>query len=50
VDTAGVQLLLSFRMEAAKRGVHVEIRGESAAFTQALAVLGLRDAFPATVP
>ncbi len=50
VDTAGVQLLLSFRIEAAKRGVQVEYRGESAAFTQALAVLGLRAAFPATVP
>jgi anti-anti-sigma regulatory factor len=44
-DTAGVQLLLALRGEAVKRGVSLEFRGESAAFIQALTVLGLRDAF-----
>lgn len=46
-DTAGVQLLLAFKNEAGKRGVAVDFLGESPALAQALAVLGLRDAFPA---
>jgi anti-anti-sigma regulatory factor len=41
VDTAGVQLLLALRGEAESRGVVIEVIGESAAFNQALAVLGL---------
>ncbi len=41
VDTAGIQLLLALRSEAVRRGVPMEFRGESAAVTQALAVLGL---------
>jgi ABC-type transporter Mla MlaB component len=43
IDTAGVQLLLAFQGEAAKRGVAVEFSGESAPLRQALSVLGLRD-------
>ena len=46
-DTAGVQLLLAARNEAAQRGVSVVYVGESAALTQALTVLGLRDLFGA---
>ncbi len=42
IDTAGVQLLLAFQGEAAKRGVAVEISGESAPLRHALSVLGLR--------
>jgi anti-anti-sigma regulatory factor len=45
-DTAGVQLLLAFKNEAGKRGVAVDFLGEPPALAQALAVLGLRDAFP----
>ncbi len=44
VDTAGVQLLLAVRHEAARRGVQFGYRGESAALNQALGTLGLRDA------
>lgn len=43
VDTAGVQLLLSFQGEAAQRGASIEFRGKSAAITHALTTLGLRD-------
>jgi anti-anti-sigma regulatory factor len=43
IDTAGVQLLLALRADAAARGVALEFAGESAALTQALALLGLRD-------
>jgi anti-anti-sigma regulatory factor len=50
VDTAGVQLLLALRGQAAARGIALDIRGESAALTQALAVLGLRGAWPAPDP
>lgn len=44
MDTAGVQLILAFQSEAAKRGVAIQYRGDSTAFTHALAAVGLRDA------
>ncbi len=44
IDTAGVQLLLGLRNAAPKHGVSLEIRGESAALTNALAMLGLQGA------
>jgi anti-anti-sigma regulatory factor len=44
MDTAGVQLLLAFQSEAAKRGVLVEYSGRSTAFTHALTAVGLGDA------
>jgi anti-anti-sigma regulatory factor len=47
VDTAGVQLLLAFCNEAPGRGVSLEFRGQTAALTQALAVLGLQGQIPA---
>ncbi len=46
VDAAGAQLLLAFQDEAGRRGVTIDFRGESAALTRTLAVLGLRDKFP----
>jgi ABC-type transporter Mla MlaB component len=42
IDTAGVQLLLAFQGEAAKRGIAVEFSGESAPLAHALSILGLR--------
>jgi ABC-type transporter Mla MlaB component len=45
VDTAGVQLLLAFKAEAAKRGVAVEFHGDSAPLRSALAILGLGEHF-----
>ena len=50
VDTAGVQLLLSLSSEAARRGVAIEMHGESPAFTKALAALGLGGPGRTTVP
>lgn len=44
MDTAGVQLLLAFQNEAAKRGVSIEYSGRSIAFTHALTAVGLGDA------
>lgn len=44
MDTAGVQLLLAFQSEAAKRGVSIEYSGQSTAFTHALTAVGLGDA------
>ena len=44
MDTAGVQLLLAFQSEAAKRGVSIEYSGRSTAFTHALTAVGLGDA------
>jgi anti-anti-sigma regulatory factor len=44
MDTAGVQLIIAFQGEAAKRGVAVEYSGQSAAFTHALTALGLGNA------
>ena len=44
MDTAGVQLLLAFQSEAAKRGVSIEYSGRSTAFTHALIAVGLGDA------
>jgi anti-anti-sigma regulatory factor len=44
MDTAGVQLILAFQSEAAKRGVAIEYSGQSAAFTHALTAVGLGDA------
>ena len=41
VDTAGVQLLVAYQSEAAKRGVPVKFCGESPPLTHALTVLGL---------
>lgn len=41
VDTAGVQLLVAFQSDAARRGVSVQFRGTSAALTHAMTVLGL---------
>ncbi|MDP8984295.1 MAG: STAS domain-containing protein [Pseudomonadota bacterium] len=41
VDTAGVQLLVAFQRDAARRGVSVQFRGTSAALTHAMTVLGL---------
>jgi ABC-type transporter Mla MlaB component len=46
VDTAGVQLLIALRNAAPKHGVSVEFRGESAALSNALLMLGLQDAIP----
>jgi len=43
MDTAGVQLLLAFQSEAAKRGVSIEYSGRSTAFTHALTAVGLGD-------
>jgi anti-anti-sigma regulatory factor len=42
VDTAGIQVLLAFRNEAPSRGLALEFRGQTAALTQALGVLGLQ--------
>jgi anti-anti-sigma regulatory factor len=50
VDTAGAQLLLAFHSEASRRKVTIEFRGESAALTHTLAVLGLSGIFPYAVP
>ena len=44
MDTAGVQLLLAFQSEAAKRGVAIDYSGQSHAFTHALTAVGLGDA------
>jgi anti-anti-sigma regulatory factor len=44
MDTAGVQLLLAFQSEAAKRGVAIDYSGRSNAFTHALTAVGLGDA------
>jgi ABC-type transporter Mla MlaB component len=46
IDTAGVQLLLALGDAAPKHGVSVEFRGESAALSNALAVLGLQGVIP----
>ncbi|MGA2778456.1 MAG: STAS domain-containing protein [Steroidobacteraceae bacterium] len=46
IDTAGVQLLLALGNSALKHGASVEFRGESAALSNALAVLGLQGAIP----
>ena|ERR1700690_259237 len=46
IDTAGVQLLVALRNAAPKHGVNVEFRGESAALSSALVMLGLQDAIP----
>jgi len=46
IDTAGVQLLIALRNAAPKHGVSVEFRGESAALSNALLMLGLPDAIP----
>jgi anti-anti-sigma regulatory factor len=47
-DTAGVQLLLALRAEAAHRGIAVAFTGTSAALTRALSVLGLESAVAGT--
>ena len=47
VDTAGVQLLMALCTEAPGRGMSLEFRGQSAALTQALALLGLQGQIPA---
>jgi anti-anti-sigma regulatory factor len=44
MDTAGVQLLLAFQSEAAKRGVAIDYSGQSNAFTHALTAVGLGEA------
>jgi anti-anti-sigma regulatory factor len=44
MDTAGVQLLLAFQSEAARRGVAIDYSGRSNAFTHALTAVGLGDA------
>lgn len=46
IDTAGVQLLIALRNAAPKHGVSVEFKGESAALSNALAMLGLHGALP----
>ena len=46
IDTAGVQLLIALHDAAPKQGVSVEFRGESAALSNALLMLGLQDAIP----
>jgi ABC-type transporter Mla MlaB component len=48
IDTAGLQLLLALQRGAASGGVPVEFHGESAALSQALSILGLRDALKLT--
>jgi len=47
IDTAGVQLLLALCNEAPGRGSSLVFRGQSAALTQALAILGLQGQIPA---
>ncbi len=44
VDTAGIQVLIALRLEAAQRGTPLEFRGKSAALNGALALLGLENA------
>jgi anti-anti-sigma regulatory factor len=44
MDTAGVQLLFAFQIEAVKRCVAVQYSGQSTAFTHALTAVGLGDA------
>lgn len=44
VDTAGVQLLVALRLDAARRGRELYFRGESPRLDQALDLLGLRGA------
>jgi ABC-type transporter Mla MlaB component len=44
IDTAGVQLLVALRLEAAERGTALEFRGESSALAGALRLLGLEAA------
>lgn len=41
IDTAGVQLLLAFQVEAAKRGIAVEFAAVSAPLEHAFTALGL---------
>ena len=43
IDTAGIQLLLAYQGEAAKRQIAVDFSGDSPAVVQALLMLGLRD-------
>ena len=50
VDTAGIQLLLAFQVEAARRRVVAEFCGASAALERALEVLGLRDQLRIAAP
>jgi len=45
IDTAGVQLLLAFTLEADRRSVPFNLRGDSPAFSSALDRLGLAGAF-----
>jgi len=42
VDTAGVQLLLALRLEADRRGIEIEYRGDSPALSHGLQLLGLK--------
>ena len=50
VDTAGIQLLLAFQIEAARRRVVAEFCGASTALERALEVLGLRDQLRIAAP
>ena len=50
VDTAGIQLLLAFQIEAAKRSIVAEFCGASSALERALDVLGLRDQLHIAAP
>ncbi len=43
IDTAGMQLLLALRREAADRGVVVQFAGHSAALSESLAAVGLTE-------
>jgi anti-sigma B factor antagonist len=47
-DTAGVQLLLALRAEAAHRGISLAFTGSSAALSRALSVLGLESVIAGT--
>ncbi len=43
IDTAGMQLLLALRREAANRGVVVQFAGHSSALSESLAAVGLTE-------
>jgi phospholipid transport system transporter-binding protein len=46
VDTAGVQLLIAYGREAARRGIEVRWSGETPVLLNALRLLGMNDSLP----
>lgn len=50
VDTAGVQLLIAYGREAARRGIDVRWSGETPALLNALRLLGMNGLLPGSHP